>query len=151
MLYPTIWRRQSPNLWDELFNMRNTFDRMLSGSETQVGTGWCPAVDVHETKDELVLQAELPGLTKDDVELSIENGVLSVSGEKKQERQEGEEGSDYHLVERRYGRFERRFSLPRSVDPEKVKADFSNGMLNITLPKAEAAKPRRIPIKSNAK
>jgi len=151
MLYPTLWRRQSPNLWDELFNIRNDFDRMLGRGETQVGAGWCPAVDVHETKDELVLQAELPGLTPEDVELNVENGVLTISGEKKQERQEGEEGSDYHLVERRYGRFERRFSLPRSVDPDKVKAEFANGMLNITLPKAEAAKPRRIQIKSSAK
>ncbi len=151
MLYPTLWRRQSPNLWDELFNIRNDFDRMLGRGETQVGTGWCPAVDVHETKDELVLQAELPGLTPDDVELNVENGVLTISGEKKQEHQEGEEGSDFHLVERRYGRFERRFSLPRSVDPGKVKAEFANGMLNITLPKAEAAKPRRIQIKSSAK
>ena len=151
MLYPTIWRRQSPNLWDELFNIRNDFDRMPGRSETQVGAGWCPAVDVHETKDELVLQAELPGLTSEDVELSVENGVLTISGEKKQEREEGEEGTDYHLVERRYGRFERRFSVPRSVLPEKVKADFANGTLNITLPKAEAAKPRRIPIKTSAK
>ena len=151
MLYPTIWRRQSPNLWDELFNIRNDFDRMPGRSETQVSAGWCPAVDVHETKDELVLQAELPGLTSEDVELSVENGVLTISGEKKQEREEGEEGTDYHLVERRYGRFERRFSVPRSVLPEKVKADFANGTLNITLPKAEAAKPRRIPIKTSAK
>jgi HSP20 family protein len=151
MFHPTIWRRQSPNLWDELYNMRSDFDRMLGGSETQVGSGWCPAVDVHETKDELVLQAELPGLNPEDVELNVENGVLTISGEKKQERSEGEEGSDYHLVERRYGRFERRFSLPRSVDPERVKAEFANGMLNISLPKAEAAKPRRIPIKTSAK
>ena len=98
-----------------------------------------------------MLQAELPGLTSEDVELSVENGVLTISGEKKQEREEGEEGTDYHLVERRYGRFERRFSVPRSVLPEKVKADFANGTLNITLPKAEAAKPRRIPIKTSAK
>ena len=151
MLHPTLWRRQSPSVWDELFNMRNDFDRMLGRSETQVGTGWCPVVDVHESKDELVLQAELPGLGSEDVELSVENGVLTISGEKKQSREEGEEGSEYHLVERRYGRFERRFSLPRSVDPEKVKAEFANGVLTITLPKAEAAKPRRIEIKTSAR
>jgi HSP20 family protein len=151
MLYPTLWRKQAPNIWDELFNMRSDVDRMLGRSETQVGAGWCPVVDVHESNDEIMLQAELPGLSSDDVELNIENGVLTISGEKKQEREEGEEGTEYHLVERRYGRFERRFSLPRSVDPEKVKAEFKDGVLAIRLPKVEAAKPRRIAIKASAK
>jgi len=151
MLYPTIWRKQAPNIWDELFNVRNEANRVLGRSETQVGAGWCPDVDVREAKDELVLQAELPGLTADDVEVGVENGVLTISGEKKQQTEEGEEGTEYHLVERRYGRFERRFSLPRSVDPSNVKAEFSNGMLNVTLPKAEGAKARRIEIKTSAK
>ncbi len=151
MLYPTIWRKQSPNIWDELFNMQSNVDRALGRSETQGGAGWCPVVDVQETKDEVLLQAELPGLTVDDVELSVENGVLTISGEKKQQVEEGKDGTEHHLVERRYGRFERRFSLPRSVDPSNVKADFANGMLNVTLPKAEAAKARRIEIKTSAK
>jgi len=150
MLHPTLWRKQTPNIWDELFNMRHDFDRMLGQGETQVGAGWCPVVDVHESKDEVVLKAELPGLSSGDVELNIENGVLTISGEKKQERAEGEEGTEYHLVERRYGRFERRFSLPRSVDPEKVKAEFNDGVLSIALSKVEAAKPRRIQIKTSA-
>lgn len=151
MLYPTVVRRQTPNLWDEMFNIRSEFDRLLGRTDTQVGAGWCPVVDVHETEDALILQAELPGLKADDVSLSVENGVLTLSGEKKQQFEEGKEGTEYHLVERRYGHFERRFTLPRSVDPERVVADFSDGILRITLAKAETAKPRRIEIKSRAK
>jgi HSP20 family protein len=106
-------------------------------------------VDVRETHDELTLQAELPGLTSNDVDVSVENGVLAITGEKKQEVQEGKEGSEYHLIERRYGRFERRFTLPRTVDAEKVRAEFSHGVLQVTLPKAESAKPRKIEVKVN--
>ncbi len=150
MMYPTVLRRQTPNLWDQMFNIRSEFDRLLGQTDTQVGAGWCPVVDVHETEDELILQAELPGLKTDDVSLSVENGVLTISGEKKQEVEEGKEGTEYHLVERRYGHFERRFTLPRSVDSQRVGADFTDGILRITLPKAETAKPRRIEIKSRA-
>ena len=150
MMYPTVFRRQTPNLWDQMFNIRSEFDRLLGQTGTQVGAGWCPVVDVHETEDQLILQAELPGLKTDDVSLSVENGVLTISGEKKQEVEEGKEGTEYHLVERRYGHFERRFTLPRSVDPQRVGADFTDGILRITLPKAETAKPRRIEIKSRA-
>lgn len=147
MLYPTIWRRQAPSLWDDIFNIRNEFDRLLGQTETQVGSTWVPVVDVRETKDELILQAELPGLTSNDVDVSVENGVLALTGEKRHEVQEGKEGSEYHLIERRYGRFERRFTLPRSVDAEKVRAEFSHGVLQVTLPKVEAAKPRKIEVK----
>ncbi len=148
MLHPTLWTRQTPNVWDEIFNIRNDFDRLLGRSETQV-SAWSPVVDVRETQDQLMLQAELPGMTADDVDVSVENGVLTISGEKRQEIREGEENSNYHLVERRYGRFERRFTLPRSVDAEKVAADYENGILTITLPKVEKAKPRRIQIKAS--
>lgn len=147
MLYPTLWRRQAPSLWDDIFNIRNEFDRLLGQTETQVGSTWVPVVDVRETKDELILQAELPGLTSNDVDVSVENGVLALTGEKRHEVQEGKEGSEYHLIERRYGRFERRFTLPRSVDAEKVRAEFSHGVLQVTLPKVEAAKPRKIEVK----
>jgi len=151
MLYPTLWTRQAPNVWDEIFNIRNEFDRLLGRSETQVTSGWLPVVDVRETKNEVMLQAELPGIMPEDVDVSVENGVLSISGEKKAEVREGDEGGDFHLVERRYGRFERRFTLPRSVDAEKVSAEFRHGLLTVTLPKAEAAKPRRIEVKAIAK
>lgn len=151
MLYPTLWRRTTPSIWDEIFNIRNEFDRLLGRTDTEIGGAWCPVVDVRETKDEVILQAELPGIMPDDVDVSVENGVLTISGEKKQEIEEGREGSDYHLVERRYGRFERRFSLPRSVDADKVRAEFAHGLLTVTLPKVEAAKPRKIEVKVKEK
>ena len=144
MLYPTIWRTRAPNLWDGVFNVRNEVDRLL-GRRGETGPLF-PVVDVRESTDELVLQAELPGLHSEDVSVSVENGVLTISGEKKQEIEEGQEGSEYRLIERRYGRFERSFTLPRSVDAGKVEAEFANGVLSVTLPKAEAAKPRRIEV-----
>lgn len=146
MLYPTIWHRQTPNLWEDIFNIRNEFDRVLGRNESQPGAGWYPVVDVRETKDELELKAELPGVTIEDVDVSVENGVLTVAGEKKQDWQETNEGG-FHVLERRYGRFERRFTLPRSVDAEKVSAHFDHGVLTVTLPKVEKAKPRRIEVK----
>jgi HSP20 family protein len=102
-------------------------------------------MDVRETGEEYQVIAELPGVTSDDVEVTVENGVLSISGEKKEEVEEGA-GTDRHLYERRYGRFQRNFSLPRSVDAENVKANFENGLLRVSLPKAAVAKPRKIKI-----
>lgn len=147
MLYPTIWNRQTPNLWEDIFNIRNEFDRVLGRSESQVGAAWHPVVDVRETKDALEMKAELPGVTIEDVDVSVENGVLTLAGEKKREWEENSEGEGFHVMERRYGRFERRFTLPRSVDSEKVSAHFDHGLLTITLPKVEKAKPRRIEVK----
>jgi HSP20 family protein len=105
-------------------------------------------VDVRETDNEFLVSAEIPGLTRDDVEVTVENGVLSLTGEKQEEREEGGAESGYRIVERRYGRFQRSFSLPRGVDAEKVEAKFSDGVLKITLPKIAAAKPRQIKIGS---
>lgn len=109
-------------------------------------SGWSPAVDVEENENAFVVTAELAGLSEDDVELSLENGVLSISGEKREEREEGNKEAGRHIYERRYGRFERNFSLPRTVDADKVDATFKNGVLTVTLPKTAAAKPRRIAI-----
>lgn len=148
MLHPTIARRGTPNLWDDVFGMRRDFDRLLERyGANEITAGWVPAVDVRESGEALHVEIELPGMGPEDVDLRVENGVLTVSGEKKSEVEEGKEGSGYHLIERRYGRFERSFTLPRTVDSEKVDARFSNGVLSIALPKAETAKPRRIAIK----
>ncbi len=94
------------------------------------------------------MSAELPGLRKADVEITVENGVLSLSGEKKEEFEEVSAESGRYVVERRYGRFQRNFSLPRGIDADKVEAEFSDGILTITLPKVAAAKPRQIKIES---
>jgi HSP20 family protein len=108
-------------------------------------------VDVKETTDGITVRAELPGLNPEDVNVSVQDGVLTISGEKKDEREEGKADTNYYLVERRYGRFERRFSLPSTVSANDVQANFLNGVLNVTLPKTEEAKPRRIEVKVERK
>jgi HSP20 family protein len=148
-MLPVLRRhRLRPFDWDG-FDVSREFDRLLG---TAFGapslSAWSPAVDVRETTDEFVVTAELPGMTKDDVELTIENGVLSLSGEKKEEREEGDEGAGRHIYERRYGSFQRNFSLPRGVAADQVDAKFKDGVLTVTLPKVAAAKPRQIKIGS---
>jgi HSP20 family protein len=106
---------------------------------------WIPSVDIFEAEDEIVLRTELPGLSEEDVEITIENGRLALKGEKRFEREETE--GDYRRVESRYGSFYRSFALPNSVDREKIEAKFDKGVLNVTLPKAEVAKPKRIEVK----
>ena len=150
MLYPMLRRERAPNLWNEMFTVRNEFDRLLDrwSGQPAADYAWMPAIDVRETTDELLVEAELPGLNPNDVDVRVENGVLTISGEKKHQLEEGKEGEGYHLYERRYGRFERSFTLPRTVNADNVKAHFSNGVLTIHLPKAETAKPRRIQIEA---
>ncbi len=106
---------------------------------------WAPSVDVLETENELVLKADLPDVSLKDVNIEIEQGTLSIKGERKFEKVEGK-GTGYHRIERSYGEFQRYFSLPETVDTEKVKADYKNGTLTITLPKKEVAKPRTIKV-----
>jgi HSP20 family protein len=103
-----------------------------------------PALDIAEDSDSVTLTAELPGMSKDDLEVSIEDGVLTLRGEKKEEQTS--EGKNFHRVERRYGRFERRIQLPQNVDTEKIEATFQDGVLKLTMPKAAAAKARQIKI-----
>jgi HSP20 family protein len=141
-MLPTIRRKGVPSLFEA-----DDFDRFFNvafGGAPSL-SGWSPAVDVRENDDGFVVTAELPGLSSDDVEVNVENGILAISGEKKEER---EEGGSAHVVERRYGRFQRNFSLPRSVDNAKVDASFENGILTVSLPKAATAKARKIAIKS---
>jgi HSP20 family protein len=111
----------------------------------EVGNGdWVPAMDVSEREGEVVVKAEIPGMKKEDVKVSVKDDVLTISGEKKQE--EHEEGENWHRVERTYGCFKRVLSLP-SVDNSKVEATYRDGILEIRLPKKESAKPKEIPIK----
>ena len=149
-MFPVLKRnRLSPMArvgWD-VFDVGGEFDRLFGttfGAPTP--TAWSPAVDVLESDNDFIVTAELPGLAKDDVDITIENGVLSLSGEKKEEREEGKADSGGLVLERRYGRFRRSFSLPRGVDADKVSAKFSDGILTVTLPKAATAKPRQIKI-----
>ncbi|MBV8830746.1 MAG: Hsp20/alpha crystallin family protein [Acidobacteriaceae bacterium] len=103
---------------------------------------WSPAVDIFETENELIVKADLPEIDPKTVGIQMENGTLTLKGERKFEQQNN--GKGFHRIERSYGSFVRAFSLPDTVDAEKVKADYKNGVLTITLPKKEVAKPRTI-------
>jgi HSP20 family protein len=117
---------------------RHPDDEIITGS-------WIPAVDVRESKDALEIQAELPGVDAKDVTVSVENGVLTLKGSRNFEK--ATEGETYHRVERSYGAFERSFTLPTNVDPERINAAYRHGVLHLTLPKREEAKPKSINIK----
>jgi HSP20 family protein len=111
---------------------------------------WTPAVNVEETDDELVLSADLPGLTVDEVNLEIENNVLSISGERRLSEESEMEERRYHLFERRFGPFNRTFTLPRTVDAERISARFDSGVLYVHLPKVQQAKGRKIAISATS-
>ena len=108
---------------------------------------WAPAVDIFENENELVLKADLPEVDPKNVGIQMENGTLTLRGERRFEENKG--GKGYHRIERGYGSFVRAFSLPETIDPEKVSADYKNGVLTITLPKKEVAKPRTVNIAEN--
>ena len=104
--------------------------------------GWMPAMEVAEDKNAIVVTAELPGMTAKDVDVSVDDDVLTISGEKQDEKKEGKEDSQYYLLERRYGAFRRSFTLSNAVDADKIVADFDNGVLKVTLPKSEKVKAK---------
>ena len=105
---------------------------------------WTPNVDVSETKDEIVVTAEMPGLKKEDIKLSVQDNVITLSGEKKSE--EEKKDANFYRLERSFGSFCRSFTLPTPVEAEKIKASFKDGILKVTLPKSEKVKPKEIPI-----
>jgi len=128
-----------------VFGLRREIDRLFDDAFSRDGMGWSPAVDIKENESELRVEVELPGLKPEEVEITAENGILTLRGEKKSERKEGDE-SRFHLVERTYGSFARTFQLPTGVDESKIEADFENGLLAIRIPKAALPQPRRIEI-----
>ena len=145
---PRRGRTLSP--WRELEEMSDRLTRMFDESVSgrgQNGGTWFPAVNVEETSDELILTAELPGMGEDDIELELENNILTISGEKREEREEGDERR-YHLWERTYGTFQRSFTLPRTVNAESIEARFKDGILHVHMPKQEEAKGRKIAIRT---
>ena|ERR671910_2829945 len=127
-------------------DMNRLFDRFFDGRPANGDRGrrWIPAMDLVETDENLVVRADLPGLSEDDVEIEIKDNVLTVSGERKAEHEEKGEG--FHRVERSFGRFARSLSLPRGVDADKVQAGFSDGVLQVRVPKPEETKPTRVQI-----
>ncbi|OLD66108.1 MAG: hypothetical protein AUI52_05255 [Acidobacteria bacterium 13_1_40CM_2_68_10] len=124
--------------------VNDPFARLMTPAET-VG-GWFPPVDIHEEPDRIILRAELPGINRDDIDVSIENGTLTLRGEKKQE--EAIESENAYRLERFYGSFARSFVLPAAIDPDHIKASYKDGVLEVVVPKAEEAKPKKIKVLS---
>jgi len=113
-------------------------------NEPRANRPWSPSVDIFETEDALTLKADLPEVKIEDIDVRVENQTLTLRGQRKFAREESVKG--YHRIERSYGEFVRSFAVPSTVDTEKVEADYKNGVLTITLPKKEAAKPRQVKV-----
>jgi len=141
--------------WDpfrELEGIQSRLNRLFHETPARRGedealffTDWAPAVDIQETDKEYVLKADLPEVRKEDVKVEVDDGVLIVEGERKQEKEET--GRKFHRIERAYGKFVRRFALPTEIDAANVKAEFTDGVLNVHLPKTAAAKPKTVEVK----
>ena len=139
--------------WDPMREMEDLFDRYTravgrprgGGHDIVAGGDWSPRVDIAETEKAFVITAEIPDVPKEAVKVTVDNGVLTIRGERKQEKEE--KGKKFHKVERFFGTFVRSFSLPDNVDTAKIEASFKDGMLNLNIPKTEASKPRQIEVK----
>ncbi len=133
--------------------LQDQFNRIINDSFRHQGeesalTTWAPAVDIYETPNELVVKADLPDVNEKDIDVRVENNLLTICGERKFEKSVSEE--NYLRVERTYGAFSRSFSLPNTVNPEAIGAEYKNGVLTVTLPKREESKPRQVKVTVNA-
>ena len=135
---PVARRGRSP--WMEMDRLAREFDGLFNGTTDL----WNPPVDVEETPEQLMVRAELPGMNRENIDLELEDGVLTISGEKKEPRRE--ENAEVLLYERRWGTFTRRFTLPRAVDAAGISAEYADGVLTVRIPKAEEARGRKIEI-----
>jgi HSP20 family protein len=138
--------RDLMNLQDEVNSLfrRSFFRGADRPAAVEAAAAWAPALDMHESDDKLTVEVELPGLDAKDIDISLENDILHIKGERKFSEEVKEE--NYHRIERAYGYFQRNIPLPRKVDHEKVSASVDGGVLRIELPKAAEAKPKQIPI-----
>lgn len=147
------WDPLRASRWDpfrELEEMSERLNRLTTratpaGEEELVLAEWAPVVDIEETDKEYVIKAELPEVKKDDVKVAIKDGVLTIEGERKQEKEE--KGTKFHRVERSYGKFMRSFVMPKDTDEKKITADFKDGILKVHVGKSEFLKPKTIDIK----
>ena len=133
----------------ELRSLQDEMTRLFTGvmpanREEMTHGAWAPSVDIYEDTNRLILEAELPGMSREDFDISVENNVITLKGERKFEKKT--EGDNYHRVERSYGTFTRSFTLPQTVTAEGATADFENGVLRVALPKREETKARKIEI-----
>jgi HSP20 family protein len=149
----SITRRDNPANFFGLQRLNRILDEAFSGlpfpeqGGNILSANWIPATDVAEDKDSIRISMELPGINPDDVRISLENNVLTIRGDKKQESEENNER--VHRIERIYGTFERTFVLPNTVDPDRIEAGFENGLLDVTIPKSERARPREIRVNAS--
>lgn len=149
--------RWSPKTWDpfrEMDALQETMTRLLEDTlptppkEEELNSAiFYPAVDIHEGDKAIAIKAELPGIKKDDVHIDVHDGVITLKGERKFEKEDNKE--NYHRIERSYGSFFRSFTLPSTVDVEKINATYKDGILEVTIPKTEEAKPKSIPVEVN--
>lgn len=152
--------RWDPFRWDpfreiekEMEDLSNRFSRLLTrwpfrgegSGEAMAVAEWSPSVDISETDSEFLIKAEIPEVDKKDVKVTVQDGQLTIQGERKREKEE--KGKRFHRVERSYGVFQRTFDLPDGVDPDKVRAEFKDGMLSVHLPKTEKARAKVIDVK----
>jgi len=137
--------------WHDLMDVQNRLRQLLPTPFGQPflaqALGWTPSVDVTESGGNLVVTAELPGLSRDDVDIDLSDGVLTIRGEKQEEKERDQQ--EMHVIERSFGTFSRSFTLPYDVDENKVNAEFKNGILRIVLPRSEKARGRKIEIKGS--
>jgi HSP20 family protein len=153
----THWRKPEVTTWSpfwQLSSLRDEIDRLFeeplaefTRSSQQFLGGWLPAVDMYEDKDNIFVRAELPGMKKEEIDISLHEGMLTLAGERKNE--ERHKDAEVYRSERFVGRFQRTISLPTPVLAEKVQATYRDGMLTVTLPKSEEAKPKQIEVKSS--
>jgi HSP20 family protein len=147
MSFLTKFERWDP--FEELTTLRNRMDRVMARigntpDEELFAANWAPTADVVETKDAILIKAELPGVNEKDISVEIENGVLTMKGERKYEKETEEKG--YRRIERDYGTFVRSFTLPPNVNSDKISAAYANGVLELQIPKKEEAKPRTVKV-----
>jgi HSP20 family protein len=148
-MIPVIRRRQAATPFDALWDIRRDMDRIFDTLAVPSDAVSTLPAEVLETDSDVRFMIEIPGMKPEDIELTVENNVLTVSGEKRWQKEEGRSEGDYHLLERRYGKFSRSFTLPQRVDASSIDAMYEQGVLTVSLPKAEEAKPRRIEVRSS--
>lgn len=134
-----------PELENLSLRLNQLFNQPLSRRDDATFAEWAPAVDLEETDQEYVVKADLPDVKKENVKVGVDNGVLSLEGER--QREKDEKTKKYHRVERVYGRFVRRMTLPTDVDQQQISAEFANGVLRVCLPKSAGSKPRTVDVK----
>ncbi len=134
----------------DLLTLQDRMNRMFNDplarltTPVEAASGWFPPVDIHEEPDRIVLRAEVPGVSREDIDVSVENGTITLRGEKKQEKEVDSENA--YRMERCYGSFARNFVLPAAIDPDQIKATYRDGVLEVVVPKAEEAKPKKIKV-----